>query len=317
MWDNIVTIIAGFCMFSIVNSLFLIKVGPDINFSIMNSINSVKYLFQHYYQMTTQGGLKSIIMFLVFSSFVTSAIIAFRLLFKISESRKKDNEVYLFYFLFFTSFFLIAFLTPGIITVYNSPDCLRYNAVILYFSMLNTGLIFEYLIVKKTINRHYFTFIFCLLFTMIGVFAIYKAKSNNPLSCIDKVNSYYPSLVKASDQLAVKYNCKNGIGDYWDTRLITSLSKNGIRINSVFTDLKVYFWACNYQHYFWDNYDKTERIIYNFIVLNRFNDTTTIYNTFNPNKIKKVNIEDYQFYIVPEFTFNEDDYHLELLKAEE
>jgi hypothetical protein len=44
---------------------------------------------------------------------------------------------------------------------------------------------------------------------------------------------FYPPIVQEIDQLAEKYNLHDGVGGYWESRLITLFSKRGVRVHPI------------------------------------------------------------------------------------
>lgn len=54
---------------------------------------------------------------------------------------------------------------------------------------------------------------------------------------------------------------------------------------------------------YWTDYKKDKRVVYDFIVLNDITNTTKIHKLFKSEKIKKVTIDGFSFYIVPKFTY--------------
>ncbi len=63
------------------------------------------------------------------------------------------------------------------------------------------------------------------------------------------IYAYRPSLVRFLDKIAPEKNLHYGYAGYWQARLITLLSKSGIRAYAVDGDMNPYLWANNSQWY--------------------------------------------------------------------
>jgi len=63
------------------------------------------------------------------------------------------------------------------------------------------------------------------------------------------IYAYRPSFVRFLDQIAREKNLHYGFAGYWQARLITLLSKSGIRAYAVNVDMSPYLWANNARWY--------------------------------------------------------------------
>ena len=196
---------------------------------------------------------------------------------------------------------------------YGEPGSIRYNIVIIFMALVNIGLNLAYLQSKYKFSKYIIPAIFGILLSIHLVFVVNTATKVSPFECFKKFDSYYPSLVKATDELSKTYHVKYGVGDYWDSGYITALSKTGVRVNCVFENMRPYIYYCNFKNYFWTDYTHSKRVIYNFISLRNFKDTTAAWILFDHKKIKKVTIDGYSFYLVPDFTINEQTEDIEII----
>ena len=309
----ITTTIIGYIIYSTIkNTFYNVKYELGLFTSFEAIAASFKFMFNQYFVLITNNKLMGSIMVLVIISFIFSIYNSLKLLF-FSEKGGIANNYFNIYSLYFVLFFILSFFAPAICGIYFDGYSIRYNIVILFVALLNIGLNLEFIRLNYAINRYIIPSIFGILFIIYFSFITYTAKKVSPFECFNKIEAYYPPLVKATDELSKKYNVKNGIGDYWDAGFVSNLSKNNVRITSVFQDLRPYYNYCNYKNYYWTDYTQKIRVVYNFISLRNFSDTTTIWKIFDHTKIKKISIDNYSFYIVPDFVINEQTENIEIL----
>ena len=307
------TTIVGYILFSTISNTFYHKRFEIPFFSIKRIGPSFQLMFNHYYMMLTSPNLLGIILWLTIASFGFSFYISCNFLFRKPEPPNNDNLFYV-YSLFFVLFSIMTFFSPAICGLYLDFSSIRYSIVLLFMALLNIGINVEYLQSKYQFNQFILPSILVIFLSSYIVFFFINAKKVSPFECFKKIDLYYPTFVKAVDELSERYNIKNGIGDYWDAGYVSTLSKKGVRINCVFQDLRPYIYYCNFNNYYWTDYTKKKKVIYNFISIRNFNDTTTIWNIFDHNKIKKVCFEGFQFYLVPDFTINQGTENIEIIK---
>jgi len=274
-------------------------------------ITSFKNMFTQYYEMIFSFSVMGIIMLLSIVSFCISVYNS--CLFLFSRSKSNPNIIYNIYSIFFSLFYILTFIAPAAAGIYGEPGSIRYNIVILFMSLINYGLYFynnSYsLFNRKNVKK--------LLISIIAIECIFVTKETvkiNPFLFVSRLNSYYPSFIKATDSLSKTYGVKNGIGDYWDASYVNTLSKNNVVIKSVFSTLWPNIYYCNFNDYYYTDYTKKKKRIYQFISSRNFNDTSAISKIFGVNSVKKVTVNGYNYYLVPDFTINEKTNEIELIK---
>jgi hypothetical protein len=310
----LITTIIGYITYSTIkNTFYNVKYELGLFTSFEAIAASFKFMFNQYFVLITNNKLMGSIMVLVIISLVFSIYNSLKFLF-FSDKFAITNKYFKIYSLYFVLFFILSFFAPAVCGIYFDGYSIRYNIVIIFVSLLNIGLNLEFIRLNYTINRYIIPSVFGVLFIIYFSFIFYTAIKVSPFECFNKIEAYYPPLVKATDELSKNYNVKNGIGDYWDAGFVSNLSKNDVRVTSVFQDLRPYLNYCNYKNYYWTDYTQKKRVIYNFISLRNFNDTTTAWKIFDHTKIKKVLIDGYPFYIVPDFVLNEQTNNIEIIK---
>ena len=90
------------------------------------------------------------------------------------------------------------------------------------------------------------TFAWILALLMLYVATMGAVTAPRPAT---PIYAYQPSLVRFLDQIAPKKNLHYGYAGYWQARLITLLSKSGIRAYAVVGDMSPFLWANNSQWY--------------------------------------------------------------------
>jgi hypothetical protein len=107
------------------------------------------------------------------------------------------------------------------------------------------------------------------LATVIGLFALIVPAYcivRNPLPA-RSIHAYVPPLVRFVDDLAAREGLHYGFGGYWQARLVTLLSKTGVRAYPIDGSLKPLLWVTNRQWYSQDLKDKRKQPTIDFVIL--------------------------------------------------
>lgn len=94
--------------------------------------------------------------------------------------------------------------------------------------------------------------------------AYYLARTPLP---VRPINAYVPPLVKFIDDLAAREGLRCGVGGYWQTRLVTMLSKTGVRAYAVDGSLRPLIWVSNRQWYSQEFKERSKRPPVDFVIL--------------------------------------------------
>lgn len=81
------------------------------------------------------------------------------------------------------------------------------------------------------------------------------------------IYNYQPAYVRSLDQLASRYGIKYGLAGYWQARVITLLSKSGMRVYPVDGSLTPFTIVSNTQWYKSSIEDKAKKPCFSFVVL--------------------------------------------------
>jgi len=160
------------------------------------------------------------------------------------------------------------FFAPVINGNYSGWDTLRYNVGYFYLGILNLGFIVYLVTQNQKFQSRYFSML-QLLVIVLMVLALFAGITRYSHRGVQAFFNYYPKEVQALDKLAQAHGLKMGVGNYWVAKHSTMFSKNGVIIHPVFDHLQPFYHTMN-ENMFYD-----DGAIYNFIVLNRFVDTST------------------------------------------
>jgi hypothetical protein len=82
------------------------------------------------------------------------------------------------------------------------------------------------------------------------------------------LDRYAPLLVRELDAYARLHGLRYGLGGYWQARLITMLSRTGLRVYQVDTNLEPYHWVSNIKWYTESFENRSIEPLFNFVLLN-------------------------------------------------
>ncbi len=82
-----------------------------------------------------------------------------------------------------------------------------------------------------------------------------------------QITSFHPPVVALLDDLAPKYGLREGLAGYWEARLITLLSRHGVRAYAVDGDMKPQLWWSNAAWYSESYYDRRRPPRVDFVVV--------------------------------------------------
>jgi hypothetical protein len=277
-----------------------------------NMMNSFIVLVKSLFEIFSFNFITVAIAVMSVFSFVITSFIAGKLLFK-GKAEFKENELNILIWFLFTLYLLIIVFAASVINgTFLGKDCIRYVITPVYLTLFNTGLLFYYFSKSGKKARDYLMIISFALFFIYILFFIGNYSKCNPFNSISKVQSYYPPVVKAADELSRKCNIKYGLGGYWDARFITVFSREKVIVNFLGLEFRPQKYANNPHSYIYPDYKSGEKIKYNFIVLNHIGDTSMVYNVFDRKLIKKIRIEGFEFYLLPDFYLKPDFWTFEL-----
>ncbi len=172
----------------------------------------------------------------------------------------------LIYLLLFVVITVSTVVMPIINGSYSGWDILRYNVYSLYFGIFSFGYLL-YKLSEVLPGRRTVMFIVPAVLLLSGtVFVYHEFRKENIKAGMNELLHYYPEKVACMDRLAREHSLKNGVGNYWDGKLISMFSKEGLRIFSVYTDLKPYYHVMNENWYYVEDGSKKTSREFTFII---------------------------------------------------
>jgi len=285
---------------SINSGIFMLEAFKNLFYNIKDSFI---LMFNSIFEVFTKNYISIIIFFLSSFSLVLSFFHALKYLFFNKNKKNIISENSLLYSIFTCYFLVLIFAATIINGSFQGIDCIRYIIPPFYIGIFNIGLYIHLYAHKR--NKVGLTRIIALSFISVYTFFIILNYSLiNPSSLYLKVKNYYPPMIKAADNMSLKYKVKNGIGNYWDARFITIFSKQGITVDLVSPEYTPMKFANNPRKYY-TNYNN-DSVYYNFIVNYSNEDTAKLYQVFNKKNITKDTIEGNIFYLLPSFYLEND-----------
>jgi hypothetical protein len=271
-----------------------------------NIINSFDLLIKSIFEIISNSKIAFLIMCVSIITITLNVYIIIKLIYRMKINLSANENRLLFYLIFMIYFFIITISAPVLNGTFLGIDCIRYIISPIYLTIFNTGLIIEYLLSKSQKRIKYTAIISSSIIFAYTIFILLNYSKNNPFKSFDKIQNYYPPMVKATDELSKRYNFKHGLGNYWDARFITVFSKQNVIVNMVRSTFDPVRYANNSHYYYFDDYNKKDTVVYNFVVLRMLEDTSKIYQIFDKEDIIKITLEGNSFYLLPDFKLKDD-----------
>lgn len=295
---TIVSLVSGIIAFNLMsNSGYIYLAKPHKLLDLSNSWNSFLVLMDQLGTYLKQLNFKSAIILVSLISFVLAAFFTLNDLFQKKDRTYNPIIVYGLFTILFTVF---VFGAPVLSGSYTGWDTLRYSIGAFYISIFNVGYLI-YLLSEKypswalLVKQLQYIALIISLFTLMTVGILFSAKG------IKHYFNYYPEVVKNIDDVAVRENLHLGVGSYWLAKHTTMFSKKGVVMHPVFDPIAPYHHITN-QNWFY-----ADTAVYNFIVLNRF-DNPDAYKTFFGDSLPEINEGYARIVKVPPFKFNPENY---------
>lgn len=166
------------------------------------------------------------------------------------KNRKTANKNLLFFIMFYVVFCFGTFLAPIINGNYSGYDTLRYNIYPFYLSSIIFTLTIVYFLskVKSEVSQKGFAL---SILSMLFIFTIIKFDSKG----LDNYLNYYPESVSQIDSVAKKYHLKKGLSEYWTAKRTSLLSKEQVKILSVYNDISMQELGTNIDWFYTGQFD--------------------------------------------------------------
>ena len=290
---NIIGLILGLLSFKIIiQTGYLHFAQPHKMLDLGNSIASFSTLMKQLGAYLLQFNFKSAIVLLSLISLIFIALFFVRNFYLAKEKRDNPITIYLLFTILFSGF---VFFAPIINGNYSGWDTLRYNIAFFHLAILNTGLALYLLMEKWKFQIKSYTKL-RMVTIALTVIALSVGISMYSHEGIKRYFAYYPKDVEKIDKIAAKHGLNLGVGHYWVAKHTTMFSKNQLVIHPVFDHIKPFYHTTNENMFYADS------AVYNFVVLNRFVDTSTYKQFFGEgillsedDHIRIIKVEPFKF----------------------
>jgi hypothetical protein len=257
-----------------------------------NFTASLIILFDQLFTYFLQFNFKTAIVLFGLISVFFICLFWVRIFYFSKDKRENPITIYLLFSILFSG---LVFFAPVINGNYSGWDTLRYNIGFFFLAMLNFGMIVFLLMGKETVRLKSYNKL-RIIVTLLAVIALAAGIFRYSGAGVRSFFMYYPNEVKTIDDVAEKYDLKMGVGHYWEAKHTTMFSKKGVVIHPVFDDITPYYHTTNENMFYADS------AIYDFILLNRFEDTSTYRNYFGDgflldvgSNLKIVKVDPFRF----------------------
>lgn len=300
-YARIIAIVVG----SVVLGRLLLIILPDLTYSLRFSQNhseSYEIMKLSLINMYNQSLYTKIILILTSASFAYSMVFSTITIFKqkLFQRTASSISVYEAFQLIALAMLISAITAPIYAGVFYDPSAIRYILYLMLFGIFNCAVIIGHYSVQS--DGKLIRILAVILVAGASLFIIHRCTVQNPFSAFYRMEKYTSTLAVAVDQLKEKYPIKNGVGDFWDAKQATVFSKKKIKLLHVYKELGPHpISICKTEF----RSDSSGRPAYfNFVILRNWGDTTSLCKIFG-DSIVRVNERGIRFYLVPEFTYNE------------
>ncbi len=273
-------------------------------FNFSNIIPSFNVMFTQYANYIKNGTVSGVVIILTLFVFIVLSAYLFPILRQIHRDVKGRSRVRLSTqnaFALFAWFFIpVVVFTPVINGNYFSPAILRFNIHAYYFGVLLTGfLLFLLFRNRKGVANLSGVSVVIALVLLVSIYN--KRKTDVSLQ---PLLGYYPERIACIDSVALETQCKYGIATYWDAKLTTMLSKQGVRLYHVFPDLKIWYHVTNKNWYYKQGKGIHANPKFRLIVMNGFDSTKVVQVLGRPLEILTFPEVGTEVWLMNEFEFD-------------
>ena len=220
-------------------------------FTFAKCIDSFELLGKQMYQYIAIFDIRGIIILLSFIVFIVLVIYAIRQL-KNKQIFNEPLSPAKFFIFYFILFFGITLIIQPLNGNYFELWLIRYIMAIFYMSILAIPIIsYTFLSQKKS---------FLLLSSIVSLFLFFgiitmqkEYKQKDLQKGVAFYRNFVPKLVTQVDSLAKKYHLQYGVSSFFEAKVITSFSKNDLRVYSVFDNFQPWIHGCNKMWYIKNN----------------------------------------------------------------
>jgi len=298
------SILLGILLYYGLKNLRIITFTPTRAFAWENVIPAFQNMFNAYISMLNQTTpLGILVVFAIIFTFFNFVWCMMDLLSKQTNKSYSSDEVLFRTWMWVSlAFNVIVFFTPGVTAMFQGFDTIRYNFFVLIFPPLIFGILVhhylnhlrwaDYLAKYKSLALQ------IIVMLLLIVFAV---KIPVKERFIEK-RDYYPRTIAILDSMVDEYGLKNGVSNYWDAKLGTLYSRNGVKLRQVHFGLSSYPMA-SARSWYLPQRPQDEVPVFNFILFHDIATMEGIWEIFGQDRVIEVEKEGVHIVITPDFTY--------------
>ena len=244
------------------------------------------------------------ILLLTVISFVYALIFGSKAVLKklFGNARGEAYTPYELYQLYYIPFFVFSLSAPVIAGNYFHTSCVSYILYTFVLGVFNSAVIISY---HSQGARAQWAKWLPYLFTGAFVgFIVFQSISYSPINAFRRMSSYRSVAAEATDALKERFPLKCGVGWFWIARPADAFSDKNIHVVTTFSGLNIWHHVNNIDSYRYVSNKTKQPAVYNFVILEQWEDTMAVRRFFN-DSVVRVSQNGYDFYLVPEFYYDE------------
>lgn len=271
---SLAAIIFGIVIFNLIGLSAIFDIA-HINNNFLNWANvlsSFQILFLEYANKFRGSFFYSIVGLLVILSWISMFVLSVKAVIRLVKGKKVVGAYIMetAYCLFATVYSLCIFTGPALGGNYLGLAHDRYNVYFIFFNLFNWPFLAFKVSEVRALRQPVTALISLFLLFNIGVLLYFHSKTTTAEG-LSRFTHYYPDAARDMDELAVKYDLKYGLADFWYAKYITMFSKTDLRVYSVVRHLSPYKHVTNENWFTGGTKGKYAHPAYTFLILNDLN----------------------------------------------
>lgn len=277
--------------FTLIKSGLLSIEEPQSFMNFDNIYNSFSIYINQISEYLLEFNFKSLIILISLINLILLIISVFR------EFRSAESKTNYFFKVFLLTSSLSLIFAPILGGNYTGPDTIRYNYHVFILLLMSSAFFIN---IPQKVKVHSLKISFGLLASCMALFVFFWGE----YSFVNYFN-LYPKKAQAADQFSRETGLRYGTGDYWDAKLITMFSREGVVILPTFYNTVPHFHANNKSWFFRKMSDKEEIATFHFSLIDFEEREVQLRNLFN-NQVDTISFNGCKFAIHPEYFYNDD-----------
>lgn len=218
------------------------------------------------------------------------------------SDRGQSYTLYELYQLYFIPMFVFSLAAPVVAGNYFHTSCFSYILYTFVIGVFNSALIISHH--APAIRASWANWLPCAATGALVAYIGFLSLQYSPLHAFRRVAGYRTALAAATDALADTYPLKCGVGWFWMAKTTDAYSAKNIHVMTTFNGLNIWHHVNNIESYRYISNRTKQPAVYNFVILEQWDDTLAVRRFFN-DSVVRVSQDGFDFYLVPEFYYDE------------